>query len=146
MPEDNFYILEYVRKSESKNSQMQKEFCCDTPFQTCQTLLVSSRSVFFVLGSKSVYLINNKHFCSFPLPGYHLCQFFPIHAGKRKPDFHFHRAFYHLCIWRNPWFSCCSEGALRSLSLRIHFFIQSCRISSHFSMYGSQICRVTTFT
>ena len=59
----------------------------------------------------------------FSLPGYHLCQFFQIHAGKRKPDFHFHPGFsYHLCIAESVVFFCCSEEALYGLfPLRIHF-------------------------
>ena len=59
----------------------------------------------------------------FSLPSYHLCQFFQIHAGKRKPDFHFHPGFsYHLCIAESVVFFCCSEEALYGLfPLRIHF-------------------------
>ena len=80
-----------------------------------------SRSVFLVLGSKSVYLINNKHFWVplFPFLAIIFASFFRFMQANVSPTFISIRAFsYHLCIAESVvFFLLFRRGALRSLSV-----------------------------
>ena len=110
-----------------------------------------ARSAFPILGAKIVYLSLFLAESSLinPFWAFILASFFRFIHAKVSPTFISIRAFPNICVYRNPWFSF-AVPKIRSivsfLTAYNSFMPSVWRISSHISMYGSQMCLVTTFT
>ena len=84
----------------------------------------------------------------FPILCSILASFFRFIQAYVSPTFIRILAFPFICVYRNPCASFAVPNSRSIVSLRwlyISFIPMVCRISSHISRYGSQMCLVTTF-